>query len=492
MKQIDKNPGTADLFDTVFLSLDDHKGVALDTLIPTPDGWTTMNCLVQGDKVLGADGKPCRVTRVYPVQERDCYRVTFKGGASVVTDDVQQWEVQRNKDGGWSSGSQETVLLSSAEMRDQLRAANGQRHLRVRTVAVELPEADLPVNPYVFGCWLGDGEAASNVIISDDDGIFDNIETCGYTLGKNLDKREYRRHTVLGIRPRLRALGVLGHKHIPDQYMRASRSQRLELLRGLMDTDGSYNKQRKQCVFTSTDKALAAQVEELAASLGWKSYTCSFQASGFGVSTTAYQVMFTPTDANPFLLERKRALVSLTHSLPGVGYRIVQAVEPVPSVPTRCIDVDSPDHLYLVTEQFIPTHNCQSEPVRARLRKHGPPLHYYLQLLFYAIGYMHEGYDVKRIVLISWPRTKSDLNDLYVWEKLITADDLQLALDYLDKTKVREELAKFVAAGQLNFFDIPPTPSPEDCEFCPLGNPAALKDGTSQGCPGMSLLKPRY
>ena len=137
-------------------------------------------------------------------------------------------------------------------------------------------------------------------------------------------------------------------------------------------------------------------------------------------------------------------------------------------------------------------HKMQSEPIRARLRKDGPPFHYYVQMLLYALGYMHLGYNVQRIVLISWPRTKSSLSDMYVWEKLLTTDDVEVALEVLRKTEVREELAKYVAAGTLSFWDIPMTPSTEDCQYCPFFNPAALAEGTSKGCPGTALAKKGY
>ena len=134
-------------------------------------------------------------------------------------------------------------------------------------------------------------------------------------------------------------------------------------------------------------------------------------------------------------------------------------------------------------------HKMQSEAIRSRLRSHGPAYHYYIQMLLYALGYMHKGYDVQRIVLISWPRTKSSLDDMYVWEKVITAGDLREVSDVLDKTVTRERLAKFVAAGEMSFWDIPATPSDDDCQWCIFFNPAALQDRTSQGCPGTSLRK---
>jgi hypothetical protein len=131
---------------------------------------------------------------------------------------------------------------------------------------------------------------------------------------------------------------------------------------------------------------------------------------------------------------------------------------------------------------------CQSEAVRTRLRRDGPPVHYSVQMLLYAVGYMLLGFEVERVVLVSWPRTKSTLEDMYVWEHTITNDDLRLVQDVLDKTEIREQIAKLVTAGEMSFWDVPPTPG-ADCTWCPFHNPAALQDRSPNGCPGMSLLK---
>jgi hypothetical protein len=110
-------------------------------------------------------------------------------------------------------------------------------------------------------------------------------------------------------------------------------------------------------------------------------------------------------------------------------------------------------------------------------------------MLLYAVGYMNLGLPVDRIALISWPRTKSTLDDMYVWEKTITADDLRAVLEVLEKTVIREELARLVVDGSMSFFEVPATPSEDDCQYCPFFNPAALSDGTSAGCPGTAMLK---
>lgn len=132
-------------------------------------------------------------------------------------------------------------------------------------------------------------------------------------------------------------------------------------------------------------------------------------------------------------------------------------------------------------------HKCQSEAIRARLRREGPPFHYYVQMLLYAVGYIQLGYQVDRIVLASWPRTKSTLEEMFIWEKPVTAADLKVVLEVLRKTELREALAVMLTAGQLTFWEVPATPSDDDCQYCPFFNPAALQDGTAQGCPGTSM-----
>ncbi len=126
--------------------------------------------------------------------------------------------------------------------------------------------------------------------------------------------------------------------------------------------------------------------------------------------------------------------------------------------------------LYDATTRTLVDHKGQGEGVRAKLRAQGPPVHYRMQMLLYAAGYMHEGFPVDRVALVSWPRTKSTLDDMYVWEHVLTGEDLEEVVALIEKTKVREDLAKFVAAGELDWRDIPATPSDEGCHYCWTGN----------------------
>ena len=157
----------------------------------------------------------------------------------------------------------------------------------------------------------------------------------------------------------LRELGVLSDKHVPASYLRGSEAQRRALLAGLLDTDGTVNR-GGSVQFTVTSRRLAEGFRELVISLG---YRCSWSEKPVRgrspASSVAYTITFT-TEDDVFRLERKR----LTHkdrrparTTPRTSQRFITAVRAVPSVPVRCVEVDSPRHLYLASRAMIPTHN---------------------------------------------------------------------------------------------------------------------------------------
>ena len=148
----------------------------------------------------------------------------------------------------------------------------------------------------------------------------------------------------------LRGLGVLGDKHVPAAYLRASERQRRALLAGLMDTDGTVTS-AGSLQFCVVDRRLAEDVRELVASLGYRVSTTE--------SPTGYVVNFTTSD-DVFRLERKRIVHKDRRGARSDvrnGIRYVTGVRRVPSVPVRCVEVGNADHLYLASRSMIPTHN---------------------------------------------------------------------------------------------------------------------------------------
>jgi len=135
--------------------LGDYKGLALDTPIPTPAGWSTMRDLRAQDQVFDSAGRVCTVTAKSEVHYRTCYRIRFDDGSSVICDDEHLWMT--------TSGATQNKTKTAVRTTDQIRQTlklYGQCHHRVQVAGpLELPEAVLPIDSYVLGCWLGDGTA---------------------------------------------------------------------------------------------------------------------------------------------------------------------------------------------------------------------------------------------------------------------------------------------------------------------------------------------
>jgi phage terminase large subunit-like protein len=346
------------------------KALAVDTPIPTPTGWTTMGALSDGDEVLGSDGKPCRVSHAHPFSfDRDCYEVKFDDGAVIVASAEHLWETEhrRPKPGG-------VTIKTTREIAETLRNSNGKYQSANHSVslcgALDLPEASFTVPPYVLGAWLGDGDSdcARLTCAYDDHQILEEIAACGqavlqqkrhsnttgrYSLSEG---RGVRGNTLM---ERLRSLSVLRNKHIPQAYLRGSKAQRLALLQGLMDTDGSIAK-TGQCEYTATNKSLADGVLELALSLGLKASLIEGRATLNGRDISAkYRVcFFAPWDTPVFKLARKAERQVKAHERRRLSSdRRIVACRPVPSVAVRCITVNSADSMFLCGREMVPTHN---------------------------------------------------------------------------------------------------------------------------------------
>ena len=425
------------------------KALALDTPIPTPTGWTTMGAVEVGDKVLGEDGLPCMVTATSDVfYGHDCYRLTFSNDETVVADAGHIWvttakvdnpgDQKHRKFPRWSEPSisvqavgnhkyayanlwQRQVSLgriddqSYLQRFEDLRAADLAKHpvqssimRRERTTeeifktqrygkrrdvnhsislpaALELPEAELSVDPYLLGVWLGDGSSNSAIIHAGDR---DKDEIAGYIRALGYEVLEHRRRTVwtlqvcardldgagVAIRvtkassknlvKRLRAIGVINNKHIPAEYLRSSKSQRLELLQGLMDTDGTIASSGRVLSYTTVSKLLADNVSELLSSLGIKhsmragAMTCN----GRSVPGTSYDIQFMAfrDDLPVFRLTRKLVRMRFRSDCkiePRSKTVQIKEVSKIDSIPTKCIAVDSPSRMYLFGRTMLPTHN---------------------------------------------------------------------------------------------------------------------------------------
>jgi replicative DNA helicase len=322
------------------------KALALDTALPTPDGWTTMGEVEVGDQVIGDDGRPTRVVAATDVMVgRPCYEVEFSDGTLIVADAEHQWLTGTRAS---RRSEQAAAIRTTQEIATTLRCQTADRRLNhcvANAAPLQAPERELLVPPYTLGAWLGDGATAAAQITSADPEIAMRIEGESAELGT--------------VQRRLRAIGVLGDKHIPTEYLRASESQRRALLAGLLDTGGTVTV-RGGVQVSVTNPRLAADVAELVVSLGYRCQTTTERVKGRTEnSSVAYTVNFS-TDDDVFGLSRKALLHKERRgatSFVRFGSRFIVDVRPVPSVPVRCVEVDNASHMYLASRSMVPTHN---------------------------------------------------------------------------------------------------------------------------------------
>lgn len=355
----------------------------LDAIVYTISGQKQMGDLQPGDKVVGVDGKATEVLDIYPQGELDIYRVMFSDGTSTECSEDHLWSTMTLSEKRHSKGYS---VKNTAEIAASLKNKHNQKNHRVPVAAaVEFQEQELPLDPYLLGVLLGDGNFTHNVspkVSNVDPAILDEVADrlpsgmalrkaskygCDYRL-VTTDRRQRN-----PVKSALRELGLFGklswEKSIPDLYKFSSKEQRLALLKGLMDTDGTIFKHRSgncRVQFFSTSKVLAGDVRFLAHSLGGtasirkREYdeddSHSYKGNTIRHCRPMYIVdMVIPV--NPFMTPRKAGQYS-----PMAPVRLISKIEKVGRKECQCISVDHSEHLYL-TDHCLVTHNTFHDAV---------------------------------------------------------------------------------------------------------------------------------
>lgn len=355
------------------------KAQPIDEPILTPTGWREIGSLVIGDLVFGEDGKPHRVAGVFPQGPQEIVRLVFDDGAWTRCTLDHLWKVKTRKgrflNGGWS-------VLTTQEILSRWGATPrpAQKVCIPLCEPIETIAGSLPLNPYLLGVLLGDGCFAPSGIsfTTADQEVVDRVstrlpESCVLREGKYPGRcssyyfssgragGDYRTRPRNPVLDSIRTLG-LGNKHswekfIPEQYLYSSPSNRLELLRGLMDTDGTIC-ERGHTVYCSVSRTLADQVRFLVRSLGGKATvrgrTTRFSYLGKKKEGRVSWLVSLRLRVCPFHLGRKSDRFKV--GIKNAAGRLLETVLPDGVGECVCILVDSPDGTY-ITRDFIVTHN---------------------------------------------------------------------------------------------------------------------------------------
>lgn len=343
------------------------KQLADDTPILTTEGWKNHGDLVVGDKVFGIDGKPKKVIRVFPKSEDDCL-VTFTNGEKIQCHENHEWIIyDRRKH---RERVVETKELMSKSLETGIPGKRGHRYLY--QIPLKSPfegeYKNLPIKPYTFGVWLGNGRNCNPDICGEKEDIeieIESIQKDGYSISwKTTHKEtlvEYR--GIEGLRNDLKKCGMCHsrkrvEKYIPDIYFSASIEQRLELLAGLIDTDGTLIKENRKYQFSTTGEELKDGFIKLISTFGWR---CSIierepeiSSSGIIGRKKVYVIGFCPTIHIPCRLKRKQLF-----SFSKQRKIAIKSIERVIPKRGNCIQVEG--GIYCAGKTMIPTHNSTLE-----------------------------------------------------------------------------------------------------------------------------------
>lgn len=353
-------------------------------------GWIKLKDIKIGDYVYSWDGKPTKVIDFYDPEPRQLVEFTFSDKTTLTTSVEHDWVTWEHRDRKSLGRNSDTPLPENWPNWERSYRGNsfgpkkrttqdiidtfttGKRGDTNHSIPVAEPlegtyNPDI-VDPYYLGYWLGDGFSASlhSLAVGDQDREYVK------SVWPDLD---YKGNCVVrgpvGSRDFLKTFKLKKNKHFPEILLRSSIEQRLEILQGLMDSDGYAESSKVE--FCNTNKSIAYGTLELVRSLGQKPRIYTERATLNGKDCgEKYRVVWKPIRGiNPFQLPRKRDKVTFGGKQESRNYhRMITSYRYVKYEPTRCISVDHPDHLFLLGKALIPTHNtrCGAEWVRHRVK----------------------------------------------------------------------------------------------------------------------------
>lgn len=349
-----------------------------DSMVATPNGFVKISELKAGDEILDTNGGTQYVNYIIDKGEIDCVEFTFRDGRKV------QSALSHN----WLCGSPKKIMKqrTAAEIIEYMDRQEGKSKKHVDRIAIPMCTATQyndehanarTIHPYVLGCIIGDGWFSATKFYTGfsnrDEDVINRIKELGYNIKKERPTTPDDIHYEIrnkDLKEKARVLGLLGKhakdKFIPDCYKYAPINDRLELIKGLFDTDGTCAicGSRTTCRYITTSKRLADDIREIIWSLGGR---CSLHINKAkravikGVmrdcSETYLLIVTMQNDKDLFYLPRKKNRAKglggkkNSHKLSIVGYKLIGKKH------CYCINVSGDDHLYL-TDNYIVTCNC--------------------------------------------------------------------------------------------------------------------------------------
>lgn len=352
------------------------KALINGTKILTPTGTIPIEKIKVGDTVIGMDGRPTKVTGVYPQGVKQLYTIKFNDKTCEVCCGEHLWLVHDRKD---RLQNKNWKIVDTNKMLEKVKVKSGRNITRANysipiVEPIQYTHKKLPLNPYVVGCLIGDGSLSSDncgLTNTDIDVInrFFGLLPEGYTQGTtnnctiNIIRSNKKLPHFKTITEKLGLNTLSEFKRIPNEYMFADIESRIQLLQGLMDTDGSVNKEgRTQYSYWTTSTQLRDDIITLVRGLSGlahyrvKPTVCTHKNKKTKCKDTyEVRISFPFNNIIPITCSRKLNNIQKKRKH-RVTEKFIQSIEPYGLEECTCITVDNDSHTY-VTENFNVTHN---------------------------------------------------------------------------------------------------------------------------------------
>lgn len=340
----------------------------IDCQVQTLTGSKNIGDLKINDEIFGLNGELVNVNGVFPQGVKQAYKITFRDGTFTECGEEHLWEVWTHK---LRAKKRPTITLTTKQILEFGLTYEYKNQKRIYKYTIPLckpikyEEKKLPLHPYILGVFIGDGtNLGKTPIISTPDIDKEIIDIINELIPDYIEIHEDRSSNcprynfndidacrINKLNEIFKNLGLnvkSSERFIPETYLHSSVEQRYELLRGLMDTDGTSRGNR--IGFSTSSKRLMMDIIELVQSLGGVAIRNKDDAR----HDITNHIINIKTFENPFKIKRKSNNWKFSWKNP--PSRHIISIEKSRIVEQVCISVDSKDGLYL-TDNFIVTHN---------------------------------------------------------------------------------------------------------------------------------------
>ena len=351
----------------------------IDSLVSTPNGFVRIGDLKVGDTISDTKGGTQQVKLIINKGIQDCVEFTLQDGRKVQSALSHHWMV-KERHGKILDISSQDIIKHIDESKLKTKKHVDRYRIPLSKPIIFANKSNLKVHPYLLGCLIGDGCLSEKIYRADlgspewDKPLRDKIISLGYNLVKESKNPKSLHYCIRNkeVVEYLKEYGLWGKlakdKFIPKEYKYASLEDRMELLRGLFDTDGCCHKpnsnRSSRVNYVTISQRLAKDIQDMIWAIGGR---CSIHKNKgkkskisereINMSDSYNLLVWTYDDRDLFFLDRKKSNAIPSWERKCANMLSIMDYELIGKKEVCCINVSGDEHLYL-TDNYVITRNC--------------------------------------------------------------------------------------------------------------------------------------